>query len=130
MTRTTHFNVGSKIPVYALCFLDDDHLIYAGGGGAGRSGVSNSIRSVRINLKSQGMDLLNELALSRDQDAPMAIDLDLKSNTLVAGINQEEDQLKKGVNQLLRFFNVEFSKGKKEKVVDSEADKDPEGNQR
>jgi hypothetical protein len=43
MSRAQHFSAPAGLPVYALTFLSEDVLAYAGGGGAGRSGVANAI---------------------------------------------------------------------------------------
>ena len=42
-SSTSHFHVGVDFPVYALAWLDDDHVAVTGGGGAGRSGIKNSL---------------------------------------------------------------------------------------
>lgn len=43
--QTRHYHVGVDFPVYALAWLDDDHVAVTGGGGAGRSGIKNSLVS-------------------------------------------------------------------------------------
>ena len=43
--QTSHFHVGVDFPVYALAWLDDDRVAVTVGGGAGRSGVKNSLVS-------------------------------------------------------------------------------------
>jgi prolactin regulatory element-binding protein len=48
MTRTNHFSVKVQYPVYAIDFLTEDIIAYAGGGGASRSGVTNAIVSAFI----------------------------------------------------------------------------------
>jgi len=47
MTRAKHSALATDVPVYALGFLDNAHVAYAGGGGAGRSGIANAIVRVR-----------------------------------------------------------------------------------
>jgi hypothetical protein len=42
-SSTSHFHIGVDFPVYALAWLDDDHVAVTGGGGAGRSGIKNSL---------------------------------------------------------------------------------------
>jgi len=134
MTRTSHFNAASLIPVYALTFLDDQTLLYAGGGGAGRSGVSNAIRCVQINKSNQSIQLLNEMKLSRDEDAPMAIDLHHKSATLICAVNSVQEELKKSNNQVLRLFDTGYKRGegeeveKEEKVQEGEVEKEVKEN--
>lgn len=43
MTRAKHSALATDVPVYALGFLDNAHVAYTGGGGAGRSGIANAI---------------------------------------------------------------------------------------
>lgn len=46
MTKAGHYLAPIDFPVYALCFIDERTVALAGGGGAGRSGVKNTIASL------------------------------------------------------------------------------------
>ncbi|CAD6892110.1 unnamed protein product [Tilletia controversa] len=119
-----HFSVQAELPVYALDFLSEDVIVYAGGGGAGRSGVKNAIRTVRVDLPGQTVKELNRLELSRDEDAPMCLSVNKSLGNLVCGINSTADKVKEGKNESLRVFEYELKeaekKGEKEEEEKSE----------
>ncbi|PWY98916.1 WD40 repeat-like protein [Testicularia cyperi] len=105
MARTQHFPVQAKIPVYSVGFVNDDLLVYSGGGGAGRSGVTNAIVAARVNIPGQTIDKLDELKLSRDEDAPMTMAVNVHKSQIVCGINNPADQVKSGSNRPIRIFD-------------------------
>ena len=43
MSPPAQATLATGVPVYALSFVDNRHFVYAGGGGAGRTGVANVI---------------------------------------------------------------------------------------
>ncbi|SNX82170.1 uncharacterized protein MEPE_00876 [Melanopsichium pennsylvanicum] len=104
MARTQHFTVHAKIPIYSLGFIQDNVIVYSGGGGAGRSGVANAIVAARIDLPAQTIHKLNELTLSRDEDAPMAMTVNEAKSQLICGINNIAGDMKTGKNQPIRIF--------------------------
>ncbi|SAM66768.1 uncharacterized protein UBRO_12729 [Ustilago bromivora] len=108
MARTQHFPVQAKIPIYSVGFLQDDVIVYSGGGGAGRSGVTNAVVAARIDLSAQTIHKLDELGLSRDEDAPMAMSVNLSKSQLVCGINDTADNVRNGNNQPVRIFDYSF----------------------
>lgn len=95
----------AKIPVYSVGFLQDDVVVYCGGGGAGRSGVTNAVVAARINVDKQGFERLEEVKLSRDEDAPMTMAVNAMQSQLVCGINNPAEQVRQGDNQPLRVFD-------------------------
>ncbi|KAF8978887.1 hypothetical protein BGZ46_006051 [Entomortierella lignicola] len=105
MSKVTH-SIG--IPVYCVGFThDNDELIIAGGGGAGRSGVKNKITDK--SLKS-----VVEKELSRDEDAPMSMGVHPKESAMAFGINSAENKIEAGENENCRIF--QYSDGKIEAV--------------
>ncbi|KAN0065378.1 hypothetical protein ACQY0O_001214 [Thecaphora frezii] len=105
MTRTNHFPVDAHIPVYSVGFLSDNVVVYAGGGGAGRSGIANAIIAAHISPSDHSITQLADLKLSRDEDAPMSMAVNSQRRQLVCGINNPADQVKKGINQSIRIFD-------------------------
>lgn len=80
----------ASFPVYSLGFVGDDKVVLGGGGGAGRSGIKNKLvgfRASRVSLSSpirnlfqrlydisaKNLELLDELELDPDEDAPMTM---------------------------------------------------------
>lgn len=98
----------ADIPIYSVGFLQDDVIVYAGGGGAGRSGVTNAVVAARVDLPAQATHKLDEVKLSRDEDAPMAMAVNRAKSQLVCGINNTAEDIKKGNNQPLRIFDYSF----------------------
>ncbi|ETS62661.1 hypothetical protein PaG_03307 [Moesziomyces aphidis] len=109
MARTQHFAVQAKMPIYSVGFVQDNIIVYSGGGGAGRSGVTNAVVAARIDLASQSIDKLDECSLSRDEDAPMAMAINSAKSQLVCGINSTADRVKSGSNQPIRIFDYAIS---------------------
>ncbi|KAK0538943.1 hypothetical protein OC842_001140 [Tilletia horrida] len=116
-----HFSIPADLPVYALDFLSEDVIVYAGGGGAGRSGVKNAIRTVRVDHAEQSLKELNRLELSRDEDAPMCLSVNKTLGNLVCGINSTAEKVKGGKNESLRIFEFELKESeKKENEAEAE----------
>ncbi|KAJ9478908.1 WD_REPEATS_REGION domain-containing protein [Pseudozyma hubeiensis] len=105
MARTQHFPVQAKIPIYSVGFVDDNVIVYSGGGGASRSGVTNAVVAAHVDLSAQTIHKLDELKLSRDEDAPMAMSVNTAKSQLVCGINNAPDDVKQGTNQPIRVFD-------------------------
>lgn len=53
MTIPHHFPLAANFPVYCLDWLSEDVLVYAGGGGKGRSGVGNYVVSLILRICPQ-----------------------------------------------------------------------------
>jgi hypothetical protein len=47
----TTFTVNVGIPIFALGFTAQDELVIGGGGGSGRTGVTNKVVSSRLTLE-------------------------------------------------------------------------------
>lgn len=105
MARTQHFPVQASIPIYSVGFVQDDVIVYSGGGGAGRSGVTNAVVAARVDLSAQTIHKLDELRLSRDEDAPMAMAVNVAKSQLVCGINNPAQDMSDGNNQPIRIFD-------------------------
>ncbi|KAE8209702.1 hypothetical protein CF327_g6345 [Tilletia walkeri] len=117
-----HFSVSAELPVYALDFLSEDVIVYAGGGGAGRSGVKNAIRTVRVDLPEQTIKELNRLELSRDEDAPMCLAANKSLGNLVCGVNSTADKVKAGKNESLRVFEYELKEAEKKEEEEEKSE--------
>ncbi|SPO25997.1 uncharacterized protein UTRI_02271 [Ustilago trichophora] len=121
MARTHHFPVQANIPIYSVDFVQDDLIVYSGGGGVGRSGVTNAVVAARVDLSAQAIHKLDELKLSRDEDAPMAMAVNVAKSQIVCGINNAADGVKKGINQPIRIFDYslqQFTAGSKQTPAD------------
>ncbi|POY72890.1 hypothetical protein BMF94_4051 [Rhodotorula taiwanensis] len=111
----THFPLDVKFPVYSVAWTDDHTVVLAGGGGSSRTGVKNRLSMYSVDLKQRQLSLKQEHELSREEDAPMTIAIDLETKALAAGINSSATELEKGVNENLRVFsfageNIEYQK--------------------
>lgn len=121
MARSQHFPVQAKIPIYSVGFVHDDVIVYSGGGGKGRSGVTNAVVAARVDLSSQTIDKLEEVKLSRDEDAPMAMAVNPTKSQLVCGINSTADDMNKADNHPIRIFDYSLHS--------SSNDRDPDVNE-
>ncbi|KAH7887890.1 quinon protein alcohol dehydrogenase-like superfamily [Phlebopus sp. FC_14] len=92
-------------PIYSCAFVADDKLVAGGGGGASRSGVKNKLKLFRIS-ESRTLDVLSELELEKDEDAPMSMTADPETKTIVCGINSTSAKLEKGENENCRKFSI------------------------
>ncbi|CDU25605.1 uncharacterized protein SPSC_05498 [Sporisorium scitamineum] len=124
MARTQHFPVQAKIPIYSVGFIDDNVIVYSGGGGAGRSGVTNAVVAAHVDLAAQTIHKLDQLSLSRDEDAPMAMSINTSKSQLVCGINNIADEVRRGNNQPIRIFKYTlFSSTAAEKSDSADGEK-------
>ncbi|KAL5527611.1 hypothetical protein ACEPAG_6412 [Sanghuangporus baumii] len=96
-------------PVYSAAFVADNKLVLGGGGGSGRSGIKNKLRLYNI-PSDETLELLSELELEKDEDAPMSMVADAEGSRIICGINSATEELDKGINQNCRLFNVEKDK--------------------
>ncbi|KIJ20119.1 hypothetical protein PAXINDRAFT_68481 [Paxillus involutus ATCC 200175] len=92
-------------PVYSCAFVADDQFVAGGGGGASRTGIKNKLRLFRVSDDRQ-LNILSELELEKDEDAPMSMASHIESRTLVCGINSSAAKLEKGVNENCRKFSI------------------------
>ncbi|KAF8759722.1 WD40 repeats protein [Rhizoctonia solani] len=75
--RTQHaLHTLQAFPVYSLGFVKNDKLLLGGGGGATRSGIKNKLRLYDVDETGAKLELLNELELEKDEDAPMSMAID------------------------------------------------------
>ena len=98
-------------PLYACDFdpQDANRLILGGGGGAGRSGVSNKI-SVLDTSHRDSLQIVSELDLSRNEDGvtSLAAGPRRRNSILVyAGVNSSPAEVAKGKNEHFRIFSVD-----------------------
>jgi len=98
-------------PLYACDFdpQDANRLILGGGGGAGRSGVSNKI-SVLDASHLDSLQVVSELDLSRDEDSVTTLAVGpRRRNSIVifTGINSSPADVAKGRNEHFRVFAVD-----------------------
>ncbi|ORX90146.1 WD40 repeat-like protein [Basidiobolus meristosporus CBS 931.73] len=110
MVQTNSFVSSIGFPIYAVSFSQDDKLIAAGGGGAGRTGVQNKISMYDIDLKDKKFKLAQEAILEKEEDAPMCLSVHPKKEILVCGINSSEEKIKAGKNTNCRVFAYDHDK--------------------
>ncbi|WFC97268.1 hypothetical protein MBRA1_003935 [Malassezia brasiliensis] len=100
----------ARIPVYAVGFADAAHLFYVGGGGAGRSGVTNNIKAAHVELRpSPALRAAGDLPLSAHEDAPMCVAVHPLDAALVCGVNEAADQLAQH-NHHLRTYTFDTAR--------------------
>ncbi|KAG0370235.1 hypothetical protein BGZ54_007136 [Gamsiella multidivaricata] len=99
---TFSYSVG--IPIFCVGFTNDDNLILAGGGGAGRSGVQNKINIYRVDRTNRTLLPLVEKQLNREEDAPMSLSVHPKESTMAFGINSAINKIEAGENENCRIF--------------------------
>ncbi|CAD6583813.1 MAG: hypothetical protein CYPHOPRED_002500 [Cyphobasidiales sp. Tagirdzhanova-0007] len=126
MTSKGHFVQGLDFPVWALAFASEKQLIVAGGGGAGRSGVKNSVSIYSIDAKHQRCERTAELELSKKEDAPMTVATHPGRNEIILGINSEADLVKQGTNSNVRLLTYSNESIKQESSHATIASRDPE----
>jgi prolactin regulatory element-binding protein len=80
-----------------------------GGGGASRSGIKNKLRLYHV-VDDKTIDLIDELELEKDEDAPMSMAAHPESKQLICGINSAPDKLEKGQNENCRVYGVQDKK--------------------
>ncbi|ELU45455.1 hypothetical protein AG1IA_00517 [Rhizoctonia solani AG-1 IA] len=100
--RTQHaLHTLQAFPVYSLGFVKNDKLLLGGGGGATRSGIKNKLYDV--DETGAKLELLNELELEKDEDAPMSMAIDHGHNSFICGINGSIEKVEAGVNPHCRM---------------------------
>jgi len=115
-----------SFPVYSIGFVADDKVVLGGGGGAGRSGIKNKLRL--YNVTADKLDLLDELELDPDEDAPMTMAVNRDTSEIVCGINSAKEKLKAGDNQNCRVYGTKGDKIERKqttstlKIVDEDVD--------
>ncbi|KAK3322392.1 hypothetical protein B0H66DRAFT_638837 [Apodospora peruviana] len=101
-----------SFPPYACDFdpQDANRLVVGGGGGPGRSGVSNKIEVLDASHHDT-LQVVSEVDLSRDEDSvnTIAVAGPRRKNSIIvyAGINSSVDDIKKGKNEHFRVFGVD-----------------------
>ncbi|CED85158.1 Prolactin regulatory element-binding protein/Protein transport protein SEC12p [Phaffia rhodozyma] len=111
MTRTEHFSQETpSFPVYSIAFQSDSQVVLGGGGGATRSGVKNKLKLCHVDVKAKKLDVLDEYELQAEEDAPMTLALNPKTKELAAGINSAPAQLRNGMNNHCRVFDLNDEK--------------------
>ncbi|KAK1751683.1 hypothetical protein QBC47DRAFT_390740 [Echria macrotheca] len=98
-------------PLYACDFdpQDANRLVVGGGGGPGRSGVSNQISVLDVSHQDS-IQVVSELKLSSDEDSvtTLAVGPRRRNSILVfAGINSSPAEVAKGKNEHFRVFAVD-----------------------
>ncbi|CCU99587.1 unnamed protein product [Malassezia sympodialis ATCC 42132] len=121
MAPAAHASLATGVPVYALACIDEDHVVYVGGGGAGRSGVANVVVRCAANVQSvaqleaqdavPSIRAVGTLALSSQEDAPMCVDVDASRAHIVCGINAPGAQMQAGTNDHVRVYTYEARDG-------------------
>ena len=111
-----HSTLSTGWPVYAISFLDNRHFVYAGGGGACRTGVPNMLRATEIQWPSPEPDAApslcqsGEITLRSDEDAPMCLAVNPYHAHLVCGINAPAEQMQRPTergNEHVRVFTYD-----------------------
>ncbi|KAG9127840.1 hypothetical protein FRC07_008483 [Ceratobasidium sp. 392] len=134
--RTQHaLHTLQAFPVYSLGFINDEKLLVGGGGGATRSGIKNKLRLYDVSSTDQKIDLVAELELEKDEDAPMSMAVDYLGNTVICGINGSMEKVEQGINPHCRAFSIKMKEETKpliqfEKSVQLVTSKAPEAFQK
>ncbi|KAG9085265.1 hypothetical protein FS749_004579 [Ceratobasidium sp. UAMH 11750] len=134
--RTQHaLHTLQAFPVYSLGFITDEKLLLGGGGGATRSGIKNKLRLYEVDAASAKIDLVTELELEKDEDAPMSMAVDHQGGTAICGINGSMEKIEEGTNPHCRAFSVEIKEETKplikfERSTQLVKDKNPEAFQK
>ncbi|KAF2147681.1 hypothetical protein K461DRAFT_233811 [Myriangium duriaei CBS 260.36] len=116
-------------PVYSVDFdpYNRSYLVVGGGGGEGRSGVSNKITLLDASSRTT-LDVVGEIELSRDEDSVTSLaNLSSKDGLItLAGINSSEAEQKAQKNEHFRAFDVRYPKRrhKNDAAADSKEEKD------
>ncbi|GAM91434.1 hypothetical protein ANO11243_094840 [Dothideomycetidae sp. 11243] len=118
-------------PVYSVDFdpYNRGYLVVGGGGGEGRSGVSNKITLLDTSSKTS-LDVVAEIELSRDEDSVTSLANLASKDGLIAltGINSSEAEQKAGKNEHLRAFDIRYPKRRRRNgPVEEKDEKDLEG---
>ncbi|CAE6395950.1 unnamed protein product, partial [Rhizoctonia solani] len=112
--RTQHaLHTLKAFPVYSLGFVKNDKLLLGGGGGATRSGIKNKLRLYDVDETGAKLDLINELELEKDEDAPMSMAIDYEHNSFICGINGSIEKVDAGINPHCRAFSVDMKEDMK-----------------
>jgi len=98
-------NVG--IPIFALGFTATDQLVVGGGGGSGRTGVTNKITTYKVDTKRKEFREDAEFELGPDEDAPMCLDVHPHKNTCAVGVNGTDKSIESGESKNCRVFDIE-----------------------
>lgn len=99
-------------PLFAADFDPRNHgfLLVAGGGGEGRSGVGNKIALLDTSNRNEISEVV-DIELSRDEDSVTSLATahsDDDSIIALAGINSSVAEQKRGNNQHLRSFKIDY----------------------
>ncbi|KAI8992122.1 WD40-repeat-containing domain protein [Mycotypha africana] len=100
------FNVPIGIPVFGLGFASNNQLIIGGGGGASRSGVKNKLASYKIDIRRKDLEEDATFEFESEEDAPMCIDIHPTEMIAVTGVNEQESNIKIGMNKNCRVFKI------------------------
>ncbi|KAB5596251.1 Membrane glycoprotein spo14 [Ceratobasidium theobromae] len=110
--RTQHaLHTLQAFPVYSLGFIKDNKLLLGGGGGATPQACSQ--RLYEVDEAGAKIDLVTELELEKDEDAPMSMAIDHGQNAFVCGINGSMEKVEAGVNPHCRAFSIEMKEDTK-----------------
>ncbi|KAG0648392.1 hypothetical protein D0Z07_5118 [Hyphodiscus hymeniophilus] len=98
-------------PLYACDFdpLDSSRLVVGGGGGAGRTGVGNTI-TVFDTTNPNELEQIAEIDLSKDEDNVTSLAVGApkgKATLIYAGANSSPMDLEKGKNEHFRVLGIE-----------------------
>ncbi|KAJ8663652.1 hypothetical protein O0I10_000900 [Lichtheimia ornata] len=93
-------------PVFGLAFTTTNQLLVGGGGGAGRSGIQNKLVSYRVEPRRKDLEEEAVYEFSNEEDAPMCLDVHPVDDTILAGVNASEEDIKKGKNSNCRVFKA------------------------
>ncbi|KAF2000100.1 hypothetical protein P154DRAFT_492673 [Amniculicola lignicola CBS 123094] len=117
MSAPTVSKAKTSYPIFAATFAYNHpgFLIVGGGGGSGRSGVSNQITAFDVTSRAPKLEPVADLELSRDEDSVTCLaNLATKDGVILyAGVNSMEEERLKGKNEHFRAFEVAFPKAKK-----------------
>ncbi|KAM3578836.1 hypothetical protein VKS41_008631 [Umbelopsis sp. WA50703] len=103
----TTFTSNVGIPVFALGFTSKDQLVIGGGGGAGRTGVTNKIATFKVDTKRKEFREDAAFEFGSEEDAPMCLDVHPTKNLCAVGVNGTDKSVEAGENKNCRVFDIE-----------------------
>lgn len=124
MVRIESYSNTVGFPVAGCQWVDDKHIILAGGGGASKSGVKNSLKLYKVTLDDKAIELVKEADLIAGEDAPTSFCYNAENNVVACGINGSIDSVNDGTSESLKIFestDKEFVLKKSKRVLKSKS---------
>jgi hypothetical protein len=109
----TWLTLAASYPIFAATFASNRPgvLVVGGGGGAGRTGVKNSITAFDFSSRAPTVEPIAEIEASKDDSVTCLANLSTRDGLiLLGGINSSAEDRLGGKNEHFRAFEVRFPK--------------------